>query len=121
MATDPPSADRRSAPCPDDPTSDLVAQVHNHSRAVIEAELRRLARRAPSLRPHRTAEAPLRHREEGPVTHSDRSATPQERRAPRRSDHDEGWLSDESAGYRRQVCWVVSWCGDWVTGPRFGC
>ncbi len=51
MATDPPSADRRSAPCPDDPTSDLVAQVHDHSRAVIEAELRRLARRAPSLRP----------------------------------------------------------------------
>ncbi|HEV8568265.1 MAG TPA: hypothetical protein VGQ92_14490 [Actinoplanes sp.] len=51
MATDPPSAARRSAPYPDDPTSDLVAQVHNHSRAVIEVELRRLARRAPSLRP----------------------------------------------------------------------
>jgi hypothetical protein len=51
MATDPPLAARRSAPCPDDPTSDLVAQVHNHSRAVIEAELCRLARRAPSLRP----------------------------------------------------------------------
>jgi hypothetical protein len=46
MATDPPLAARRSAPCPDDPTSDLVAQVHNYSRAVIEAELRRLARRA---------------------------------------------------------------------------
>jgi hypothetical protein len=51
MSTDPPLAARRSAPCPDDPTSDLVAQVHNYSRAVIEAELRRLARRAPSLRP----------------------------------------------------------------------
>jgi hypothetical protein len=51
MATDPPLAARRWAPCPDDPTSDLVAQVHNYSRAVIEAELRRLARRAPSLRP----------------------------------------------------------------------
>jgi hypothetical protein len=50
MPTDPPSAARRSAPCPD-ATSDLVAQVHNHSRAVIEAELRRLARKAPSLRP----------------------------------------------------------------------
>jgi hypothetical protein len=52
MATDPPEA-RRSipAPGPDDPTSDLVAQVHHHSRAVIEAELRRLARRNPCLRP----------------------------------------------------------------------
>jgi len=29
----------------------VAAQVHNHSRAVIEAELRRLARTAPSLRP----------------------------------------------------------------------
>jgi len=35
----------------DDPTSDLVAQVRSYSRAVIEAELRRLARRAPGLRP----------------------------------------------------------------------
>jgi hypothetical protein len=51
MATDPPLAARRSVPCPDDPTSDLVAQVHNYSRTVIEAELRRLARRATSLRP----------------------------------------------------------------------
>jgi hypothetical protein len=33
------------------PTSDLVAQVHDYSRAVIEAELRGLARRVPSLRP----------------------------------------------------------------------
>ncbi|MEV4139323.1 hypothetical protein AB0J72_45060 [Dactylosporangium sp. NPDC049742] len=44
-------AARHPAPCTDDPDSDLVAQVHNYSRAVIEAELRRLARRAPSLRP----------------------------------------------------------------------
>jgi hypothetical protein len=59
MATDPPPDARRSAaaprpddgPDPDDPTSDLVAQVHHHSRAIIEAELRRLARRNPSLRP----------------------------------------------------------------------
>jgi hypothetical protein len=52
MATDPPEA-RRSIPAsgPDDPTSDLVAQVHHHCRAVIEAELRRLARRNPSLGP----------------------------------------------------------------------
>jgi hypothetical protein len=78
MATDPPPDARRSAPAPasgsgsapasgsgsapasgsgsasgpDDPASDLVAQVHNYSRAVIEAELRRLARSAPSLRPN---------------------------------------------------------------------
>jgi hypothetical protein len=51
MATDRPLAARRSAPCPDDRTSDLVAQVHHHSRAVIEAELHRLARRAPALGP----------------------------------------------------------------------
>lgn len=51
MATEPSLAARCSAPCPGDPTSDLVVQVHNYSRAVIEAELRRLARRAPSLRP----------------------------------------------------------------------
>ncbi len=51
MATDPLSAARRAAPCPDDPSPDLVAQVHDYSRAVIAAELRRLARRAPSLRP----------------------------------------------------------------------
>ncbi len=53
MATDPPPEARRSIPAlgPDDPTSDLVAQVHHYSRAVIEAELRRLARRNPCLRP----------------------------------------------------------------------
>jgi hypothetical protein len=51
IATDPLLAARRPAPCEDEPTSDLVAQVHNHSREVIDAELRRLARKAPSLRP----------------------------------------------------------------------
>jgi hypothetical protein len=51
MTTDPLLAAHRPTTCPDDPTSDLVAQVHNHSRTVIDAELRRLARRAPSLRP----------------------------------------------------------------------
>ena len=61
MITEPPPDARRSiaAPRPDDdpdpgdPTSgsDLIAQVHHHSHAVIEAELRRLARRDPSLRP----------------------------------------------------------------------
>lgn len=42
----------RSAPrpCPDDPTSDLVAQVQHHSRSVIEAEMQRLARRVSALR-----------------------------------------------------------------------
>ena len=42
---------RRSARYADDPISDLVAQVHERSRAVIDAELRRLARRTPSLGP----------------------------------------------------------------------
>jgi hypothetical protein len=53
MATEPPPEARcpLPAPRPDDPTSDLVAQVRHYSRTVIEAELRRLARRHPSLRP----------------------------------------------------------------------
>jgi hypothetical protein len=51
MATDPPFVARHCSPRPDDPKSDLVAQVHSHSRAVIEAELCRLARRVPSLGP----------------------------------------------------------------------
>lgn len=34
-----------------DPRSDLVARVGMSSRGVIDAELRRLARRVPSLRP----------------------------------------------------------------------
>jgi hypothetical protein len=53
MATDPPPEARLSTATlrPDDPISDLVAQVHDHSRAVIEAELCRLAHRDPSLRP----------------------------------------------------------------------
>lgn len=50
MATDPPCSDRHLAPCPDGPKSNLVAQVHRHSRTVIDAELQRLARRVPSLR-----------------------------------------------------------------------
>jgi len=37
-------------PEPDDPRSDLIATVHNNSRSVIEAELRRLSRRVPWLR-----------------------------------------------------------------------
>jgi hypothetical protein len=49
MDTDPPCPTRH-ARRPDDPRSDLVAQVHRHSRTVIDAELRRLARRVPSLR-----------------------------------------------------------------------
>lgn len=34
----------------DGPTADLVAQVRHHSRLVIDAEVRRLTRRVPSLR-----------------------------------------------------------------------
>jgi hypothetical protein len=45
MATDPPEA----------PAEDLVARVHHQSRAVIDAELHRLSRRAPSLRPEQLA------------------------------------------------------------------
>lgn len=41
---------RHAARCPDDPRSDFVAQVYRHSRTVIDAELRRLARKVPSLR-----------------------------------------------------------------------
>ena len=33
----------------DNPRLDLIAQVHNHSRTVIEAELQRLSRRVPTL------------------------------------------------------------------------
>jgi hypothetical protein len=39
----------RARPCSDDPKSDLLTLVHRHSRTVIDAELRRLARRVPSL------------------------------------------------------------------------
>lgn len=50
MATDPPRPARHVAQRPHDPKADLVAQVHHHSRTVIEAELRRLARKVPSFR-----------------------------------------------------------------------
>lgn len=50
MATDPRLAAPRPASYPDH-ASDLVAQVHRHSRAVIEAELRRLTRKVSSLGP----------------------------------------------------------------------
>jgi len=38
-----------SGPDSDAPRLDLIAQVHNHSRSVIEAELQRLCRRVPTL------------------------------------------------------------------------
>jgi hypothetical protein len=38
-----------AAPGPDDPDADLVGLAHRHSRAVIDAELHRLARRLPAL------------------------------------------------------------------------
>ena len=40
-----------AVPDPDHPELDLVAQVHNRSRRVIESELQRLSRRVPSLGP----------------------------------------------------------------------
>ena len=40
-----------AVPDSDDPAVDLIAQVHNHSRRVIEAELQRLSRRVPTLGP----------------------------------------------------------------------
>jgi hypothetical protein len=39
-----------AVPDPDNPGADLIDEVHNHSRRVIEAELQRLSRRVPSLR-----------------------------------------------------------------------
>ncbi|MFG2100988.1 hypothetical protein ACGFJ5_10335 [Micromonospora echinaurantiaca] len=51
MATEPARATHRSAGCADDRTANLLALVHRHARAVIDAELHRLARRAPSLSP----------------------------------------------------------------------
>lgn len=51
MATELARAARQSVGCADDPTSNLLALLHRHSRAVIDAELHRLARRAPSLSP----------------------------------------------------------------------
>ena len=51
MATDPAHAARQPEGCADDLKSSLLALVHRHTRAVIDAELHRLARRAPSLSP----------------------------------------------------------------------
>ncbi|MEV0808355.1 hypothetical protein [Micromonospora sp. NPDC050200] len=51
MATDPARAARQPAGYADDLKSKLLALVHRHSRAIIDAELHRLARRAPSLSP----------------------------------------------------------------------
>ncbi|MFF4894454.1 hypothetical protein [Micromonospora chersina] len=51
MATDPACVDSWPATCAEDPRSDLLVLVDRHTRAVIDAELHRLARRAPSLSP----------------------------------------------------------------------
>jgi hypothetical protein len=51
MATDPASAARQPARCADDLRSNVLALVHRDTRAIIDAELHRLARRAPSLSP----------------------------------------------------------------------
>ena len=49
MATDPSLDDRHPSQRPDDLRSSLVADVRSHTRRVIEAELDRLARKAPTL------------------------------------------------------------------------
>jgi hypothetical protein len=51
MATDPARAARQPAGCADDLKSNLLSLVHRHTRAIIDAELHRLAGRAPSLSP----------------------------------------------------------------------
>ncbi len=49
MSTDPSRTARQTAGCADDPKSNLLALVDRHTRTILDAELRRLARRAPSL------------------------------------------------------------------------
>lgn len=49
MATDPACPARQPAAHSDDPRSNLIPLVHRRSRAIIDAELHRLARRVPSL------------------------------------------------------------------------
>ncbi|MEV5763673.1 hypothetical protein AB0L34_03720 [Micromonospora sp. NPDC052213] len=51
MPTDLARPARQSAGCADDLTSNLPALVHRHPWAIIDAELHRLAGRAPSLSP----------------------------------------------------------------------
>lgn len=49
MDTDTPCVAPIAEPDSDGPGLDLIAQVHNHSRSVIKAELQRLSRRVPWL------------------------------------------------------------------------
>jgi hypothetical protein len=49
MATDPAGPAQQPAAYSDDPRSNLIPLVHRRSRAIIDAELHRLARRVPSL------------------------------------------------------------------------
>jgi hypothetical protein len=49
MATNPASPVRQPNGCTNNPKSNLIALVDRHSRAIIDAEVHRLARRAPSL------------------------------------------------------------------------
>ena len=51
MDTDTPCVAPNAEPDSDNPGLELIAQVHNHSRSVIEAELQRLSHRAPRLGP----------------------------------------------------------------------
>jgi hypothetical protein len=50
MNTDTPCVAPIAVTDPDRPGLELIAQVHNHSRSVIEAELQRLSRRVSWLR-----------------------------------------------------------------------
>ena len=49
MDLDTPCTAPNAEPDSDAPRLDLIAQVHNRSRSVIEAELQRLCRRVPTL------------------------------------------------------------------------
>ena len=63
-------------PDSDHSVSDLIAWMHNHSRAIIEAELRRLSRRVPTLAPAdlNVIDATLDHLSESLILHRLRNA-----------------------------------------------
>ena len=65
-----------SGPDSDAPRLDLIAQVHNHSRSVIEAELQRLCRRVPTLGRAEldVVDAALEHLSESLILHRLRNA-----------------------------------------------
>jgi hypothetical protein len=64
-------------PDSDVPRPDLIAQVHKHSRSLIEAELQRLCRRVPTLdgADLDVVNAALEHLSESLILHRLRNAT----------------------------------------------